>query len=214
MPINLDNKNFSDNYDAFGNIKTPMPANETPESNPGIVYEPANVPTNPGALKVARQTSENITFLTKDKLASRIVIGVYDLSPATTDGMAAIVMHNGSLNNIETSDPTIFIGAGDPVIVEINNVPWADTPIAPFQVNQTANPNNHTEIADFTTEVVRNTHFSPLLFFSGPLTDQFITFFLSDGTLPNFSADQGDICFNGPNGQPYYRSGSGTWVAM
>jgi hypothetical protein len=214
MPTNIENKNFAENYDAFGNIKTPIPANETPQSNPGIVYQPANTPTNPGALKVARQTSENITFLTKDKLASRIIVGTYDISPATTDGMAAIVMHNGSLTDINSSDPTIFIGAGDPVTVQINNVPWADTPIPPFAVHQTENPNNHTEIADFTTDAVRNTHFSPLLFFSGPLVDQFATLYISDGTTPNFSGDQGDICLNGPNGQPFYCQGGTTWTGM
>lgn len=55
-----------------------------------------------------------------------------------------------------------------------------------------------------------STHFTPI--FSG----QGKTVYVSNGTTPNgnLSGTAGDICLNGPSGQPFYCGGGTTWTGM
>lgn len=43
-----------------------------------------------------------------------------------------------------------------------------------------------------------------------------VSFYTSDGTTPNgnLSGTAGDVCFNGPSGQPFYCGGGTTWTGM
>ncbi len=43
-----------------------------------------------------------------------------------------------------------------------------------------------------------------------------VTFWVSDGATPqaNLSGTQGDICYNGPSGQPFYCTGTTNWTGM
>jgi hypothetical protein len=109
------------NYNSVGISQTGPAMNQSPSSNSGIVYQPANTPTNPGALKVARQTSENIKFLAKD--GGYVNIGTIDTSPATTAGSAGIEIFGPN------GDLIWFIGDAEPVALQISGAADRNTPI-------------------------------------------------------------------------------------
>ena len=199
-------------YNANGIAITGAPMNQSPASNPGVVYQPANTPTNPGATKVATQLVRNFIFKTKD--GGIVNIGTQNTSPATTAGAAGIYI----FNTRDQLTPVIsMLNGGEvdgPVNVQIINNPAADNTIAPFIVSQSANPHNSTEIADFETDVVVATHFSPTLRLiqNSPGADNFI--WISDGTTPNghLNGHTGDICLNGPNGDLFTCVSGTTWT--
>ncbi len=70
-------------YNAMG-VAEPQPlGSKSPASNPGVVYQPANQPTNPGALKVAPQAVRNIIYKAQDGGATNV--GTQSDSPAVVN---------------------------------------------------------------------------------------------------------------------------------
>lgn len=102
-------ENLDQQYDSVGNNKAPQPHYQSPASNPGVVYQPANTPTNPGALKVARQTSENIVWKAKD--GGTVNIGTQLTSPSTTEGAAGLTIFNA--DDIEFLYPVVYLSDSD-----------------------------------------------------------------------------------------------------
>ncbi len=118
-------------YDAVGNNTAAQQFYQSPASNPGVVYDAANEPTNPGALKVARQTSENIVWVTKD--GSKIDIGTQNTSPSTAEGEAGIVITDkdgGVVVSLTQGHPVAFLVTSRP----LTTTPQRDTPISFIQV--------------------------------------------------------------------------------
>jgi hypothetical protein len=206
----------TDIYNATGIAQTGAPMNQAPVSNPGIVYQPANQPTSPGGLKVAQQSSQNIVWPSRD--GGQVNIGTLLTSPATTDGPAGIEIYDGkNRNNEGRGNKVLFLSDGNPDIIVISPAADADTPIAPFQVIQTANPSNSTEAADFASSVVVGSHFTPLISLSQNTLTGTSMIWLSDGTSPSGllgAGTKGDICLNGPSGQPFYCGGGSSWTGM
>ena len=63
---------------------------------------------------------------------------------------------------------------------------------------------------EFNGAVTSDTNFQKVASFKG------VTLYVSDGTTPNgnLSGTAGDVCFNGPGGQPFYCGGTTTWTGM
>lgn len=62
----------------------------------------------------------------------------------------------------------------------------------------------------FNGNKLTSTHFTKVLSLKG------VSLYVSDGTTPNgnLSGTAGDICLNGPSGQPFYCGGGTTWTGM
>lgn len=259
-------------YNAMG-VAEPQPlGSQSPASNPGVVYQPANKPTNPGALKVAVQAVRNIIYKAQDGGATNI--GTQSDSPAVINidgvnigGAAGILIYDkdyktaaplfatwnsaityakgdlvgfghfnyvalqSSSNKQPDTNPTFWmttspIGLPSVILLEtfasptaltIQNRPDASTPISLATIT-----NNSSQAADALTLTglnVVSTHFTQIASFIGADTGSgsgFTTFWMSDGASPSgaLSGSQGDICYNGPSGQPFYCGGGTTWTGM
>ncbi len=201
----IDKAKFEESHGNLG-VKPKAPMDKNPSSNPGIVYEPANKPTNPGALKVSRQTSENIVWKAKD--GGTVSIGTLLTSPVTTAGSAGIEILD------KKGDQLVVISDEDAAILTIQNSPSADTPFGPVSiVNNSAQASE--ALALESTHTIA-THFNLILFLDNDPGATGYSVYTSDGTTPNgnLSGSVGDICLGGPSGQPFYCTGTTNWTGF
>lgn len=198
---------INDKYNATG-IADPQPLGTlSPESNPGIVSQPANLPVDPGSIKVGNQTVQSSIYPVAD--GSYISIGTQNTDPSTTAGEAGIAI----FDNI--GEKIVSITQGNPVALDIIAPADHDTPVALVQFTQTGSSAfvDKPFIMDLNSEVVISTHFSPMFTMNGINTGGGSGVYLSDGTTPNgnLDGDEGDLCVNGANGQFYYCQGGTSW---
>lgn len=108
--------------------------------------------------------------------------------------VGARIINSNSSNSARTVEIISSGGSGNALYVQ-----QATAGVAPIHIKQTAGT---------------STHFWAIFKFTGSVTD--VYYWVSDGTTPNgnLSGVVGDICFNGPSGQPFYCGGGTTWTGM
>ncbi len=243
-----DKQGFQQQYDSFGNSIQPVPRNDTPESNPGLIYQPANQPVSPGPLQPG-QTISSLTFQSgiaqrRIRITMNPVPAQANLDPGQSPGSIGII--DGSQNMIWVAGDTEqggiqFITPDQPdqnalviltsqaatanlVVIDIQN-PASSATAMTIGVQGSgdglaitmANASGSAIPLRLTNTTAVATHFTPVQTNQGVLGGT-STFWQSDGTTPNgaLNGTQGDICFRGPGGQPFYCSitGSNVWVGM
>ncbi len=95
-------------YNQHG-IKKPVPMTKSPVSNPGVVYQPANIPTNPGAFKVAQQTAKNLIFQAQN--GGQVIVGSRNPSLPHFPGYPSVTILD-NLGNVIAILAGGFIGDG------------------------------------------------------------------------------------------------------
>lgn len=226
-------------YNSSGIAQTGPPMNQSPASNPGVVYQPANTPTNPGSFKVATKTGRNLTFVTKN--SSEVNIGTLN-NTSTPQGSAGVeVIDSAGDVIVSISDNSTDPGTGDSAISAQDFVGNpVESLLREFGLDfyLTSGAGSGTYVSTLPMLIVENDSFndlSPTALFSasdvidGPsarphfgylfeLNPGGIGVYVSDGTDPNgsLSAVEGSICLNasGTGQISYNTTGSTVWSAI
>lgn len=216
-------------YDATGIAQTDILMNQSPPSNPGLVYQPANIPSNPGS-SLPGQTASTLVFQAP-KNQRRIRISMTDIAsnitpfdPGQNAGSIEILNDQGqfvaSVGDNSEEGGAAFEGQdffGNPVadFIRPNGLDFSGVTGPGAILNVIDNAiDDISPTAIFTASTVSSRSDFGLIFnLEGAGS---IDVYVSNGTNPNgnLSGNIGDICFNGPSGQPFYCSGSTTWIGM
>jgi hypothetical protein len=213
---------MTSDYNKTG-IKNYTPPTQSPESNPGIVYQPANKPTNPGSLKVAQQYFQNIVVFSKDG-------GKIDIGSQFPGDVAGIIIYgpNGqivlSILNGDYSGGTV-LASSTTATAALRAINDANGYAAFFSDGGTGTGN----IVDIEMQNSSNTN-SPLRIANAKIYNSYfrkignfqagsggVTLWTGDGTnTPNgvLSGSLGDFLIGGPGGHPFYCTGTTNWTQI
>ena len=214
------------NYNSVGISQTGPAMNQSPSSNPGIVYQPANTPTSQGSFKSGQQAGQNVTYLGKDGttlvignqiadvLDNQVGIVIYDsngqilmiFGGGHTDGGIIRANSTGTDNAISAvNDDGGYAGffsdggSGTDNIVRI-------------EIDNTANTNSPLQIAN---AKIYNSYFRKMMNLQAGSGG--VTIWTGDGShTPNavLSGSLGDFLIGGPGGHPFYCTGTTNWTQI
>jgi hypothetical protein len=206
------------NYNSVGISQTGPAMNQSPSSNPGIVYQPANTPTNPGSLKVATQYFANVTVFSKD--GGKVDIGTQNIA------QPGIVIYDADGNVVFSFIAGIGVTTDSnsalPSIIATNTATglagyFSDGGLGTDNVVEIAitNASNTNAPLQIANAKIYNSYFRKMMNLQAGSGG--VTIWTGDGShTPNavLSGSLGDFLIGGPGGHPFYCTGTTNWTQI
>jgi hypothetical protein len=222
-------------YNNLG-VRNPTPFDLNPASNTGIVYNPANTPSNPGAF-ISGQTISDLTFVSGySQRRIRITMNPAD-NPVQVAGSIAIIDENNNIiflageisSGVVQISPVLNqtglivtgIHANSTTLAIIDNQNTSSTNTSLSVTNESSNASQAAILAtsghgNIPLMLVNSTATSTNFYREASLNG--VTIYKSNGTDPNgvLTGNKGDICLNcsGAGQITYNNNGSTAWTFL
>lgn len=231
----------STKYNSTGVASPQSLGSDSPPSNPGLVYQPANTPTNPGSLKAGTQTISTLTYQANVS-GRRIRISMNDVSaqvnkdPGQNAGSIEIINADGNFVG-SMGDNTDAAGTGEGIFNAqdlIGNPAYEGT--RPFGLDFYVSGSYVATSSMLILEDDAENDLSPVARLAAStvsdgtqarpdfgyifelLGGNTVHVYVSDGTTPNgvLTAPKGSVCFfSGSTGQIAYNTdGATAWSIL